>query len=74
MNVEALEARLRIVEEEILSLTNLAAGSPDPKQQDNYYRLAHDLQRDTRELRLQIKKISESRASDSQRPTVITLV
>ena len=60
MDVEALEARLRIVEEEILRLTNLAAGSSDPEQQDNYYRLAQDLQRETRELRLQIKKPSGS--------------
>jgi len=58
--VEALEARLQVLEQEILRLTKLAAESSAQIVQDNYWRLAEDLQREAREVRLQIKKISES--------------
>jgi hypothetical protein len=58
--VEALQARLRVLEEEILRLTKLAAESSEQSIQDNYWRLAQDLQRDARELRQQIMKSSES--------------
>jgi hypothetical protein len=58
--VEALEARLQVLEQEILRLTKLAAESSAQIIQDNYWRLAEDLQREAREVRLQIKKISES--------------
>lgn len=53
---EVLESRLRAIEEEITRLLNLCAEVSEPDQQDNYLRLAQDLQREARELRAQIKK------------------
>jgi hypothetical protein len=58
--VEALQAGLRVLEDEILRLAKQASASQDQNVQDNYWRLAQDLQREARELRLQIKKNSES--------------
>jgi hypothetical protein len=55
---EALEARLKLLEDEIVRITELASQSPDHVQQDNYWCLAKDLQREARELRLQIRKVS----------------
>jgi len=60
MLAEALQARLKVLEEEILRLTKLASQLPDQAQQDNYWRLAQDLQREARELRSEIRKASES--------------
>ncbi len=60
MNLEALQDRLAVLEKEILRITNLASELPDPRQQDNYYRLAQDLQREARDLRRQIATISGS--------------
>jgi hypothetical protein len=57
MILEALEDRLKVLEDEILRLIDLAAESSDLKQQDSCYGLAKDLQREARELRLQIKKL-----------------
>lgn len=65
MIAEALESRLRVLEEEILHLAQVASQSPDPVQQDNYLRLAQDLQHEARELRLQIRKVWE--ATDAPR-------
>jgi hypothetical protein len=66
MNLEAFQDRLKALEEvlekEILRVTNLAAESPDPRQQDNYYRLAQDLQREARDLRRRIAEMSDSTA------------
>jgi hypothetical protein len=58
--VEALQAGLQVLEDEILRLAKQASASQDQNVQDNYWRLAQDLQREARELRLQIKKNSES--------------
>ena len=63
---EALESRLRAIEEEITRVTKLAAESADSEQQDNYFRLAQDLQREARELRNQIKKGSHAKRSPHQ--------
>ena len=57
---EALEARLKALEEEILRLSKLAAESSDQLQQDQYWNLARDLQRETRALRAGAHTISET--------------
>jgi hypothetical protein len=57
--VEALEGCLKVLEEEILRLTKLASESTDLANQENYWRLAQDLQRAARETRLQIKRICD---------------
>jgi len=56
---EALESRLRVLEEEILRLIKLASQSEDQPVQDNYWRLAQDLQIEARGLRSVLRKISE---------------
>jgi hypothetical protein len=61
--IEALQDRLKVLEDEILRLINLASQSSDRSQQDNYWLLARDLQREARNLRVQIKQLSESAIS-----------
>jgi len=56
---EALQSRLRVLEEEILRLIKLASLAEDQVVQDNYWRLAEDLQMEARELRSVLRKISE---------------
>jgi hypothetical protein len=60
MFVEALQARLKVLEEEILRLTKQASQSSDQAEQDNYFRLAQDLQREARALRSETRKITDS--------------
>ncbi len=57
MLTEALQSRLKVLEEEILRLTEQASQSSEKSEQDNYWRLAQDLQREARELRSQIRKM-----------------
>ena len=64
MVVEALQARLKFVEDEILRFTKLAAQANETVEQDNYWRVAQDLQREARELRSQIAKTPEFSAPD----------
>jgi len=59
MLVEALEARLRVLEDEILRLTRLASQSSSQAEQDRQLLLVRDLQHEARELRSQIRRISE---------------
>jgi hypothetical protein len=61
--VEALEARLKVLEDEILRLTKLASQTQDQRQQDKYLRLAQDLQREARSVRAEIEKIALEPAS-----------
>ncbi|MFZ0318850.1 MAG: hypothetical protein WAL56_06975 [Candidatus Sulfotelmatobacter sp.] len=58
MFTEALESRLKILEDEILRLANLASQTPEKDQQENHWLMAKDLQREANALRAQIKKIS----------------
>ena len=53
---EALESRLRVIEEEITRLLRLSAEAGAPGEQDDYLRLAQDLQREARELRMEINR------------------
>src|SRR5271157_4907358 len=62
--LEALQARLKVLEDEILCVTKLAAEAKETLAQDNYWRMAQDLQREARELRLQIARTAESSAPD----------
>jgi TolA-binding protein len=64
MLTEALQSRLRVLEDEILRLARLASQETETTRQDDHLRLAQDLNREARELRSQIRKISESEASD----------
>ena len=45
---EALQDRLKVLEDELLRIAKLAAESSENVQQDNYWRLAQDLQREAR--------------------------
>ncbi len=65
---EALQSRLRVLEEEILRLIKLASLAEDQVVQDNYWRLAQDLQMEARELRSVLRKISEE---SSGQPTPV---
>lgn len=60
MLVEALRARLKVLEDEILRLTELAAQANETAEQDGYWQHALDLQREAREVRWQIRKESEA--------------
>jgi hypothetical protein len=63
--IEALEERLKVLEDEILRVTKLAAEAAEQIQQDSYWGLAQDLQREARELRREIEGISQSARGDS---------
>jgi hypothetical protein len=58
MFAEALASRLRVIEEEILRLTKLGGEASDTAQQDNYFGLAQDLQREALRIRSEIKRLS----------------
>ena len=60
MFAEALQARLKVLEDEILRLTKQASQSSGQAEQDDYLRLAQDLQREARALRSEIRKITDS--------------
>jgi hypothetical protein len=64
MLVEALQARLKIIEDKILRLTNLAAQTSEKAPQENHWLLAKDLQREARGLRVQIATVSDSTSHD----------
>ena len=53
---QELESRLRAIEIEITRLLKLAAEISDPAKQDDHLRLAQDLQREARQLRVEINK------------------
>ena len=59
MLLEALRDRLEFIEQEILRLTKRASQAPNQMQQDNDWSLAKDLQREARQLRSEIRKLSE---------------
>jgi predicted DCC family thiol-disulfide oxidoreductase YuxK len=65
MVVEALQTRLQVLEEEILRLAKAGSQEPEKAQQDNLLNLAHDLQREARELRTEITRVEINRASES---------
>jgi hypothetical protein len=65
MFVEALQARLKVLDDEILRLTMLGSDTPNKRQQEYCWDLAHDLQREARELRSEIKRISPCKAAES---------
>jgi uncharacterized protein YjbK len=64
MSAEALQARLKVLEDEIVRLTDLASKTPEKDQQENHWLMAQDLQREARNLRLQIRKMSASLDAD----------
>jgi hypothetical protein len=64
MLIGALQSRLKVIEDDILRLAKLASETPKTIQQDNHLRLAQALQREGRELRPQIRKMSESEIPD----------
>ncbi len=57
--VEALQARLKSLEDEILRLAKLASETDDRKVQQDYLDLAQDLQKDAREIRNQMYRDAE---------------
>jgi len=66
---EALEARLKVLEDEIWRLSKLAAESSDQLEQDKYWNLACDIQREARALRAYAQSISETPQDASPPPT-----
>ena len=64
---EALHARLKVLEDEILRLTELASQAPKQIDQDSNWGLAQDLQRAARQLRREIRKLSEFPTADVAR-------
>jgi hypothetical protein len=58
MLVEALQSRLKVLDDEILRLTNLASETAEKDQQENHWLMAKDLQREAQQLRSQIAKIA----------------
>jgi hypothetical protein len=65
---EALESRLKAIEEEITRLLKLSAEISDPDAQDNHLRLAQDLQREARDLRAEIRKQAQPKPSAARGP------
>lgn len=57
--MDARQARLKVLEDEILRLTTLAVQSPNQTDQDNQFRRIEDLQREARGLRRELGKVSE---------------
>jgi hypothetical protein len=66
---EALAARLKVLEEEILRLSKLASESSDQLDQDKYWSLALDLQREARALRAGFHSISKTAKGARPEPT-----
>src|ERR1700679_381135 len=60
MVVEALQTRLKVIEDEIPRLAKAGSQESEKDHQDNLWHLAHDLQREARELRAEINRASES--------------
>jgi hypothetical protein len=56
--VEALRDRLKVLEDEILRVAEFAAQAVETSAQDNYWQFARDLQREAREVRLQIARMT----------------
>ena len=52
--IAALQARLEAIERELLRVANLACRTEGRDQQDKYWELAKQLQRDAREIRAEI--------------------
>jgi hypothetical protein len=61
MLANALQSRLKVIEEEILRMARQVSEAREKADQDNRWCMAQDLQRDARELRSQIRKISEAK-------------
>jgi hypothetical protein len=66
MLVEALQSRLKLLEEEILRLTNLASETSEKDQQENHWLMAKDLQREAQQLRAEIARISADDRSSAR--------
>jgi hypothetical protein len=62
-------SRLKVLEEEILRLSKLAAESSDQLRQDQYWNLARDLQREARALRAGAHTTSEAANEAQPKPT-----
>lgn len=60
MVVEALQTRLKVLEDEILRLAKAGSQETEKAQQDNLWHLAQDLQREARDLRAEIDRASGS--------------
>jgi predicted DCC family thiol-disulfide oxidoreductase YuxK len=56
MVVEALQTRLKVIEDEILRLAKAGSQESEKGRQENLWHLAHDLQREARELRAEIMR------------------
>ena len=67
MLVEALQSRLKVLEDEILRLTNLASQTSEKDQQENHWLMAKDLQREAQQLRAQIAQIMVDDQSSTSR-------
>jgi hypothetical protein len=64
MIAEALQERLRVVEEEAVRVAQLASASTQPTEQNHYWLLATDLQREARELRREIQRAIQNHIAE----------
>jgi len=62
MLVEALQFRLKVLEDEIVRFSKLASATVDQSEQDNYWQLAQDVQREARLLRAEIWKETQEQS------------
>jgi hypothetical protein len=67
MLVEALQSRLKVLEDEILRLTNLASQTSEKDQKENHWLIAKDLQREAQQLRGEIAQIMVDDQSSTSR-------
>jgi predicted DCC family thiol-disulfide oxidoreductase YuxK len=74
MVVEALQTRLQVIEDEILRLAKAGSQESEKAQQDNFWHLAHDLQREAHELRAKITRADSNRASESIDPILFPIL
>ena len=60
MSLEALQARLQVLEQQILRLAQLAAQEKETEQEDRFWQLAQDLQDEARQVRSEIARMVAS--------------
>jgi len=59
----ALQARLQIIEAELVRMTDLACKAQDRDRQEQYWQLAQDLQREARKIRAEINSRARTQGS-----------
>ena len=74
MVVRSTANRLKVIEDEILRLAKAGSQESEKARQDDLWHLAHDLQREARELRVEITRAEIDRASESISETLAPIL